>query len=105
MQIDHNDILEFHKYFSKISHSKGRIRIRVSPKIMELRDSVSEESLKAKIAAIRGIKEYKFNALIGSLTIHYDENIFPMHLWDQFLQGISSPELVALVNSNIEALS
>ena len=76
MKINHNDILEFHKYFSKISHSKGRIRIRVSPKIRELRDSVSEESLKAKIAAIRGIKEYKFNSLIGSLTIHYDESVF-----------------------------
>jgi len=105
MKINHNDILEFHKYFSKISHSKGRIRIRVSPKIRELRDSVSEESLKAKIAAIRGIKEYKFNALIGSLTIHYDESVFPMHLWEQFLSGISSPELIALVNSNIEAIS
>jgi len=105
MKVNHDDILEFHKYFSKISHSKGRIRIRVSPKIRELLDSVSEESLKAKIAAIRGIKEYKFNALIGSLTIHYDEDIFPMHLWDQFLQGTSSSELVALINSNIEALS
>jgi len=51
------------------------------------------------------LKEYKFNSLIGSLTIHYDENIFPMHLWEQFLSGISSPELVALVNSNIEAIS
>ncbi|MBP3225240.1 MAG: hypothetical protein J6M14_08040 [Campylobacter sp.] len=98
MQIEKNDILNFAKYFTKIAHTRGRLRIRVSPKIREI-SGISEAELKAKIASISGIKEYKFNPLIGSLTIFYDSEIFNPQLWEEFLSGQVSPELISLVNS------
>ncbi|MBR4141180.1 MAG: hypothetical protein IKI43_01505 [Campylobacter sp.] len=105
MEIKNNDILEFAKFFTPISHTNGRIRVRVSPKIKELKSEISENNLKAKISQIKGIKEFKFNAIIGSLTIFYDENIFPKRLWDDFLKGDPTPELIAKINDSAKDLA
>lgn len=92
------EILEFAKFFTPISHTKGRIRVRVSPKIKEMSGNFSSESIINSINQIDGITDIRLNSLIGSLTIFYDNEIFPKRLWDDFLNQKNTEELSEFLN-------
>ena len=81
-----------------IALTNGRLRVRVSPKIKELSSSVNLASLDDVIAQINGIKNVKFNKLIGSVTIEYDHEIFPKNLWEDLLKGQNLEEISTRVN-------
>lgn len=93
-----SDLLDFAKFFTPISHTKGRIRVRVKPEIKNLRSNFNSDQLGNLINQINGIKSFKLNPLIGSLTIFYDNEIFPQRLWDDFLNGQNSAELATFLN-------
>ena len=97
MDIKTQTLAQVASYFSMIAHTNGRLRVRVSPKIKELSSSVNLASLDDMIAQINGIKNVKFNKIIGSVTIEYDHEIFPKNLWEDLLKGQNLEEISAKV--------
>ena len=98
MDIKTQTLAQVASYFSMIAHTNGRLSVRVSPKIKELSSSVNLASLDDMIAQINGIKNVKFNKIIGSVTIEYDHEIFPKNLWEDLLKGQNLEEISAKVN-------
>ena len=98
MDIKTQTLAQVASYFSMIAHTNARLRVRVSPKIKELSSSVNLASLDDMIAQINGIKNVKFNKIIGSVTIEYDHEIFPKNLWEDLLKGQNLEEISAKVN-------
>ena len=88
-------VLRIASYFTPIHHVAGRLRVRVSSDIKKEADSLPLE----KIKQIDGIKNVKFNKLIGSATIEYDHEIFPKKMWDDLLKGENLHEISALINN------
>ncbi len=74
-------------YFSLVHSTPGRLRVRVSSKIKELGGDVDLNQIDAIIARISGIESVKFNKMIGSVTISYDNEKFPENLWKDLLEG------------------
>lgn len=99
MSVDAQKLIDLATYFSIIHHIKGRIRLRVNPKIKECREDVSIEDIEAFPQKIKGIKSIKINKIVGSLTIEYDHTIFPTHLWDNLVQGKELDEILKIINT------
>lgn len=99
MNIDTQKLIELAAYFSIIHHIKGRIRVRVNPKIKACGEGISIEDIEALPQRIKGIKSIKINKIVGSLTIEYDPAVFPSHLWDNMIQGKELEEIVTIINS------
>lgn len=87
MSINVENLAKIVKYFSPIAHTPGRLRVRLSSKIKELSGDLNLGSLDEIITKIDGIKNVKFNKLIGSVTIQYDPAIFAPDVWDDLLAG------------------
>ena len=79
-------ILEFAKFFTKVSHTNGRIRMRIDPKIKEIDNTFDLENFINCVKKIDGIIDLKLNLLIGSITVFYDNEIFSKELWNDFLE-------------------
>lgn len=99
MSVNTDELLSYARYFSPISHTSGRLRIRVNPALKDVVKGKKESDLKQVIAQIDGIKEVKLNLLLGSITILYDDEIFPKELWDDFLAQRNQKELAKKINS------
>ncbi|OCR97038.1 HMA2 domain-containing protein [Campylobacter fetus] len=82
-----NILNEILPYFSLIHSVPGRLRVRVSPRIKELQSSISLDEIDKIIAKIDGINSVKFNKLVGSVTVLYDQDKFPEQLWNEMLNG------------------
>lgn len=80
-------ILKLASYFTAIAHTPGRLRVRVSSDIKRESENFDLKNLDQIIAQIDGIKDVKFNPIIGSVTIQYDNEILPKQLWDDLLTG------------------
>ncbi|AII14873.1 hypothetical protein CIG1485E_1037 [Campylobacter iguaniorum] len=79
-------------HFSLIHSSPGRIRVRVLPSIKEMKSHINLENfsdIDSIISKINGIQNVKFNKLIGSVTIIYDNSVFPEALWINLLNGVN----------------
>jgi hypothetical protein len=98
MNLSAEKLIELGAYFSIIHHIKGRIRLRVSPKIKEHKHHVGVEDIEALPARINGIKSIKINKMIGSLTIEYDHAIFPDHLWENLVKGEELDEIITIID-------
>ena len=98
MDIKTQTLAQDASHFSMMAHTNGRLRVKDSPKIKELSSSVNLASLDDMIAQINGIKNVKFNKLIGSVTIEYDHEIFPKNLWEDLLKGQNLEEISAKIN-------
>lgn len=104
------DLLSFVKeYFSLIAHSSGRIRLRASAKLLELKKDprfyeLDLKSILAIFKNIKALKETNFNALTGSLTIIYDAELFAPFLWEQWLKGENLQEIANAINSQIDSI-
>lgn len=83
------NIIKIASYLSKIHHVKGRIRVRVNPKIQEeaKNSGVTLEDIQSLPQKIDGIKSIKINKVVGSITVVYDNSIFPYELWEDLLAG------------------
>lgn len=98
MNVSAEKLIELGTYFSIVHHIKGRIRLRVSPKIKEHRHHVGIEDIEALPARIEGIKSIKINKVVGSLTVEYDHAIFPDRLWENLVAGKELDEIVSIID-------
>ena len=81
------NIIKIASYLKKIHHTKGRIRVRVSPKIKDESKSsgITIEDIESLPTKIKGIKTIKINKIVGSITVTYDNDIFPYEIWEDLL--------------------
>jgi hypothetical protein len=91
-------ILRLASYFTPIAHTPGRIRVRVSSEIKKEASNFDIKNLDGVIKQIKGIKNVKFNYLIGSVTIEYDQTIFAKELWDDLLAGRNIKVIAQKIN-------
>lgn len=98
-------ILHLLSFFSIIHHSKGRIRLRASLKLKQEIEKLSNpnnftlndvENLPSKI---KGIENVKINKLLGSVTILYNDLIFPSSLWEDIIKNKDKSKLETIVAS------
>lgn len=85
-------------YLTLVHSSPGRLRVRVSRELKNRAGELSVEKADDIIAKIDGIKEVKFNSLIGSITILYDNDIFPKELWDDLLAGRNLEKIYQIID-------
>ncbi|XOB63014.1 HMA2 domain-containing protein [Campylobacterota bacterium DY0563] len=91
-------LIEIGSYLTLIHHIKGRIRVRVSPKIKEQSGNISLEDIEDIPNKINGIKKIKINKVIGSITIEYDNSIFPDKLWKDMINQENLEEIAKILN-------
>lgn len=99
MRVDAQKLIDLGAYFSIVHHIKGRIRLRVNPKIKECREDVSIEDIQTLPHKIKGIKSIKINKIVGSLTVEYEPTIFPAHLWENLVHGKELDEILKIINT------
>ena len=91
-------ILKVASYFTPIHHTAGRLRVRVSSKIKNEAQNINLSQIDSIIKRINGIKNVKFNQIIGSITIEYDPKIFPKDIWDDLLDGKNLDKISYTIN-------
>lgn len=91
-------------YFSIVHHTKGRIRLRASLKLKEVAKTSNPQEILKLLTKIPCILSVKFNALIGSLTIHYDSNIIEPKLWEDCIKGESLEKIAEIINTNLKEI-
>ena len=99
MDIKSEDIVRIASYMSIIHHTKGRLRVRVSPKIKNEARSVTLEDIEALPSKIDGIEKLKINKLVGSITITYDCEVFPYELWEDLIAGNNIEDITEKINN------
>ncbi|MCR4941812.1 MAG: hypothetical protein K5978_03345 [Campylobacter sp.] len=92
-------------FFTPISHTPGRLRVRVSAKITQDFDANELSKIDSIIAKINGIKEVKFNKIIGSLTVFYDPQVFAQELWEDLLNGRNLQAISDKINDIAEQIA
>ncbi len=97
MEITPQKIVEIASYFTVISHTKGRLRVRVNPKIKDEVTDVSLSDIETLPNKINGIKKIKINKIIASVTIEYENEIFPKDKWDDLINGENIDEVVEII--------
>lgn len=97
--IDEKTLIEVAKYFTIIHHIKGRIRVRVNPKIKDMNRNVTLDDVESLPQKINGIQSIKINKVVGSITIEYDHMIFPYNLWEDMILQKNTEHLVGLLNN------
>ncbi len=102
MTINAEKLIELSSYFTIIHHIKGRIRVRVNPKIKECGKEISIEEVENLPQKIEGIKSVKINKVVASMTIEYDAEIFPPYLWDNLIAQNALDEIVPIINRLIK---
>lgn len=96
--VDTQKLLEIASYLSIIHHIKGRIRVRVNPKIKEQGKNISIKDIEDIANKINGIKKIKINKVVGSITVEYDHIIFPDQLWKDMIEGENLEDIVKRIN-------
>jgi len=91
-------LVELASYFTTIHHIKGRLRVRVSPKIKKQSGDISMNDIEGLPQKIDGIKKIKINKIVGSITIEYDNNVFPKELWDDLVDGKNPDEIIKIID-------
>ena len=97
MEITPQKIVEIASYFTVISHTKGRLRVRVNPKIKDEVSDVSLSDIETLPNKINGIKKIKINKIIASVTIEYENEIFPKDKWDDLINGENIDEVIVII--------
>jgi hypothetical protein len=92
-------LVEIGSYLTLVHHIPNRIRVRVSPKIKEQKADVTIKDIENIPNVIDGIKKVKINKIVGSITIEYDNNIFPDTLWVDLINQENLEEITQIVNN------
>lgn len=104
--ISSQQLVDLSSYLSLIHHVKGRIRVRVSPKVKELNASgITLEDVEKIPQSIQGIKKVKINKIVGSITIEYDASVFPYELWEDLLHQRNLEKITEMINQLSKDLS
>lgn len=96
--IDSKKLIELVSYFTIVHHIKGRIRLRVDPKIKQLNANVTLEDIENLPKKINGLKSVKINKIVGSITVEYDSNIFADQLWSDLVNKQNLDEISQILN-------
>ncbi len=99
MEITPQKLVEIASYFSVISHVKGRLRVRVNPKIKDEVSDVSLEDIQNLTKKTDGIKNIKVNKIVASVTIEYDNSIFAKEQWDNLINGENLDEVIEIITN------
>lgn len=99
MDIKSEDIVRIVSYMSKIHHTKGRLRLKVNPKIKEESSDIELEDVETLPLKINGIEKLKINKLMGSITILYDADIFAYELWEDLIDGNNLENITKKINT------
>ena len=91
-------LVEISSYLTLVHHIKGRIRVRVNPKIKEQANSITLEDIEDVPNKIDGINKIKINKVIGSITIEYDNTIFPDNIWKDLIEQKNLDQIVEILN-------
>jgi hypothetical protein len=91
-------LIEISSYLTLVHHIKGRIRVRVNPKIKEQSQNITLEDIEDIPNKIDGIKKIKINKIVGSITIEYDNKIFPDKLWKDLIGQENLEEIAEILN-------
>lgn len=91
-------LIQISSYLTLVHHIKGRIRVRVSPKIKEQSSNITLEDIEDIPNKIEGIKKIKINKIVGSITIEYDNSIFPDKLWVDLIKQENLEEIANILN-------
>ncbi|MGP1450613.1 MAG: HMA2 domain-containing protein [Wolinella sp.] len=94
-----SDLERLAGYFTPIHHVPGRLRVRVNPAIQKESKNSSIPDIESFIKKIPGIKSFKLNKIVASLTIEYDSHKFPTQLWDDWLACKNLDVVLAKINS------
>ena len=83
-------------------HIPGRIRLKLNAGLAQLRQmeafGIESAALGGAIDALPGIRGVHLNKLARSITIEYDNESIPDHVWPDLLATQPSPEATALLN-------
>ena len=96
--INTEDIIKIASFFTIIHHVKGRLRVRVNPKITKESNTISLKEIEDLPSKISGIKSIKINKIVASVTISYDPLIFPASVWEDLIKGENLDEITELIN-------
>lgn len=99
MEITPEKLIQIASYFSVIAHTKGRLRVRVNPKIQSEVSDVSIDDIQNISNKINGIKKIKINKIIASVTIEYDNDIFPKEQWENLIKGENLDEVIKIITN------
>lgn len=86
-------------YFSVIHHTPGRLRVRVNPSIRKESEGTSLNDVNALVERIPGIKSFKINKIVASITLEYDKELFPPALWEDWLNRRNLEEVAERIES------
>lgn len=98
-----DELLALMKFFSKIHHTPGRLRVRVSLKIKSELKGLDLDDLEKKFKQITSIGEVKFNPLIASVTINYDKNLLEPDFWELLLSDPKNESVKNRLNELLKA--
>lgn len=98
MDISSEKIVEIASYFKVVHHVAGRLRVRVNPKIKELSNGICLEDIEQIPKKINGIKSIKINKIVASITIEYDNAIFPKQTWEDLIERRNLEEITKKIN-------
>jgi len=91
-------IIRISSYLSKVHHIKGRIRVRVNPKIKDESSDITIDDINSLPQKIKGIENIKINKIVGSITVTYDNDIFPYELWEDLIAGKNLEKISDILN-------
>lgn len=92
-------VVQLASYLTKIHHVKGRIRVRVNPKIKQKSSHITVADIESLPQKIKGIKTITIKKSIGSVTVTYDNDIFPYELWEDLVAQRNTQKIVEILNS------
>jgi hypothetical protein len=109
MSITAQDIKRLSSYLSLIHHTSGRLRVKISPKIMEMKEVAKDLNLNAKsaqkiVSTIKGVKEFKLNPIMGTITILYDNDIFKNKFFEDIIEGENCEQNAIFINNIIKGV-
>lgn len=109
MNITAKDIKQLSFYLSLIHHTSGRLRVKVNPKIINMKGLAKDLNLDAKSAQkiaskINGLKEFKLNLIMGTITILYDSDIFENKFFEDIIKGENCEQNAIFINNIIKGV-
>ncbi|OUD15029.1 HMA2 domain-containing protein [Thioflexithrix psekupsensis] len=73
-------------YFHVVHHIHGRIRLRLSPSVLQHPIAKQADTLVQRVRSIRGILDVRINLVVGSIVIEYDPDWIAPQLWEQWIK-------------------
>jgi len=83
-------------YFSLVDHEPGRLRLRVSPRILLCREALRFRRFKGH--RFRGILGRSFDPVSRIVTLEYDTDHLPPALVDDLVEARSDDEIASVAD-------